>query len=170
MKGKHSLNEALETANKFLKEMQPLFSHFDICGSVRRGEAFVGDIDIVYITKNPYNADVEIMTIREKITELADHVIIIGDVKQRIMFKGMQIDLVRTIPECLGACLLHCTGSKDFNILCRGKAKKKEMKLNEYGLHYQPGIRVAEEEHEILLALGLESYTDPGRRNVEFGR
>ncbi len=45
----------------------------------------------------------------------------------------ISVDIFATTKEFLPAALLHHTGSKEFNIMCRARAKAKGMKLNQYG-------------------------------------
>ena len=58
-----------------------------------------------------------------------------GDTKMSIRLnKGLQIDL-RVVPaESFGAALQYFTGSKQHNIVLRGRAKDRKLKINEYGV------------------------------------
>ena len=48
---------------------------------------------------------------------------------------GLQIDL-RVVPdESFGAALQYFTGSKDHNVVLRGMAKQRGLKINEYGVY-----------------------------------
>ena len=47
---------------------------------------------------------------------------------------GVQVDL-RVVPaESFGAALQYFTGSKEHNIVLRGRAKDRGLKINEYGV------------------------------------
>jgi hypothetical protein len=61
--------------------------------------------------------------------------------------------------------LLYFTGSKDFNLMMRGKAKANDMSLNRYGLwdRKNPSILIARSEKDIFKALGIK-YIPPKSR------
>ena len=58
-----------------------------------------------------------------------------GDTKMSIRLDaGLQVDL-RVVPErSFGAALQYFTGSKDHNVVLRGLAKQRGLKINEYGV------------------------------------
>ena len=58
-----------------------------------------------------------------------------GDTKMSIRLRrGLQVDL-RVVPaESFGAALQYFTGSKDHNVILRGMAKDRGLKINEYGV------------------------------------
>jgi DNA polymerase (family 10) len=64
-----------------------------------------------------------------------DGVIGRGDTKMSVrLATGLQIDL-RVVPEeSFGAALQYFTGSKDHNVILRGLAKDRGLKINEYGV------------------------------------
>lgn len=79
--------------------------------------------------------------------------------------EGIQIDL-RVVPaDCFGAALLYFTGSKEHNDRLRTLAKKRGLKINEYGLFNEStGRKIAgRTEEEVYEALGL-SYIPPELR------
>jgi DNA polymerase (family 10) len=70
---------------------------------------------------------------------------------------NLQIDLRVVAPDSYGAALQYFTGSKSHNVVLRGIAISKGLKLNEYGLfRIDSGDRIAgRSEEEIYAALGL---------------
>ena len=66
--------------------------------------------------------------------------------------------------ESFGAALQYFTGSKDHNILIRKIAKKKGLKLNEYGVFKGKKKIAGKNEKEVYQAIGL-SYIEPELRN-----
>src|SRR5438093_4329722 len=58
-----------------------------------------------------------------------------GDTKMSIRLgNGLQIDL-RIVPaESFGAALQYFTGSKEHNVILRGRAKSQGLKINEWGV------------------------------------
>jgi len=118
---------------------QALLSHLQACpsveqvelaGSYRRGRETIGDLDALCVSKNV----AEVMDHFGQFVGLGD-VIARGDTKMSIrLVSGLQIDL-RVVPaESFGAALQYFTGSKDHNVVLRGLAKDKGLKINEYGV------------------------------------
>jgi DNA polymerase (family 10) len=50
------------------------------------------------------------------------------------LIDGLQVDMRVVPPESFGAALQYFTGSKDHNIILRGLAKDRGLKINEYGV------------------------------------
>jgi DNA polymerase (family 10) len=102
----------------------------EIAGSYRRGKETVGDLDIL----------VESSDINEVMDRLAEFpsiekVLGRGETKMSVhLATGLQVDL-RIVPaESFGAALQYFTGSKDHNVVLRGLAKDRGLKINEYGV------------------------------------
>ena len=136
-------------------------------GSYRRMEAFVNDIDILLIPKDK----AEIANLLEG---LGYRIHNSGNCKAIFLFSGNplvpdhQLDLYFAGPIDFEAQALRWTGSKQFNILCSGRAKSKGLKLNQYGLFnpQQDDLLVASSESGILKVLGMEEYNDPKKRSL----
>jgi DNA polymerase (family 10) len=68
---------------------------------------------------------------------------------------GLDADL-RVVPaESFGAALAYCTGSKAHNLALRGIARRRGLKLNEYGLFRGERRLAGRTEEEVYQALGL---------------
>jgi DNA polymerase (family 10) len=131
--------------------VQELRSHLQGCssleklefaGSYRRGRDTVGDLDCLVVSSNFE----EVMDRLEAYPERAE-TLARGETKMSIRLRqGLQVDL-RVVPsEAFGAALQYFTGSKDHNVILRGKAKDRGLKINEYGVY-----RVAD-GHETYIA------------------
>lgn len=109
----------------------PSITQLELAGSYRRGKETVGDLDILVVSQDA----AEVMNRLAEYPDLSD-VIGRGDTKMSIRtHKGLQVD-VRVVPaESFGAALQYFTGSKDHNVVVRGLAKQRGLKINEYGVY-----------------------------------
>jgi DNA polymerase (family 10) len=102
----------------------------EFAGSYRRGKETVGDLDILVVAGDPTEA-------MDKLGQFvgSGQVLVRGPTKMSIRTaKGFQIDL-RVVPaESFGAALQYFTGSKEHNVILRGRAKDKGLKINEWGV------------------------------------
>ena len=108
----------------------PSVKQLEIAGSYRRGKDTVGDLDVLVDSRQVG----EVMDAFAQFPDLAE-VIARGETKMSIRIKtGVQVDL-RVVPaESFGAALQYFTGSKDHNVVLRGLAKQRGLKINEYGV------------------------------------
>ncbi|MHC4400008.1 MAG: DNA polymerase/3'-5' exonuclease PolX [Planctomycetota bacterium] len=120
-------------------------------GSYRRGKDTVGDLDILVVAGDA----------REAMDTFGAYpgmsqVLLRGDTKMSIRLgSGIQVDM-RVVPaESFGAALQYFTGSKDHNIVLRGKAKESGLKVNEYGVFRGEEQVAGASEEEVYAALGL---------------
>jgi DNA polymerase (family 10) len=106
----------------------------EVAGSYRRGRETIGDIDLLV---DADDADA-VMDQLGRFEELAT-VLGRGDTKMSIRLgRGLQIDL-RVVPsKSFGAALQYFTGSKDHNVVLRGMAKERGLRINEYGAFRSP--------------------------------
>jgi DNA polymerase (family 10) len=89
--------------------------------------------------------------------------------------RGFQIDL-RVVPEeSFGAALQYFTGSKEHNVILRGRAKDKGLKINEWGVFRVTDVKEARvggaSEEEVYGALKLPVFPPElreGRREFEW--
>src|SRR4029079_5521268 len=100
-------------------------------GSYRRGKETIGDLDMLVVSE-------DVKAVRDRVAEFPGRAETIarGETKMSIRTDaGFQIDL-RVVPkESFGAALQYFTGSKEHNIILRGMAKAKGLKINEYGVY-----------------------------------
>ncbi len=125
-----------EIVQELLAHMRQLKSirQMEVAGSYRRGRETIGDIDLLV---NADDADA-VMDQLGRFEELAT-VIGRGDTKMSIRLgRGLQIDC-RVVPaKSFGAALQYFTGSKDHNVILRGMAKDRGLRINEYGVFRAP--------------------------------
>ncbi len=99
-------------------------------GSLRRGVEVVGDIDILAWAGEPEKAIERFVSFPGTSEVMAR-----GQTRASIRVRGAcQVDFRIVDKQCYGAALVYFTGSKQHNVKIRHIAKKKELKLNEYGL------------------------------------
>jgi DNA polymerase (family 10) len=106
----------------------------ELAGSYRRGRDTIGDLDVVAESNDPKEA-------MDRLGSFPDVETVIGrgDTKMSVRLRsGLQVDL-RIVPEeSYGAALLYFTGSKQHNIVLRGLAKDRGLRINEYGVFRVP--------------------------------
>lgn len=125
--------------------------HLEAAGSYRRGRDTVGDLDFVCVADDP-----EAVADQLAAFDGVEQVIARGATKTSVRLKtGVQIDL-RLVPvDSFGAAWLYFTGSKQHNIVLRGMAKDRGLKLNEYGLFRGEKLVAGKTEKDVYSALDL---------------
>jgi DNA polymerase (family 10) len=137
--------EADAIARELVAHMKQLkgIRQIEVAGSYRRGKETIGDLDLLVDAKD---ADAAM-----------DHLLKFGDVETVIgrgdtklslrLARGLQIDL-RVVPtKSFGAALQYFTGSKAHNIILRGMAKDRGLKINEYGV-FRVGQKASSDEED----------------------
>jgi len=132
--GRFKLADALtytESIVKILKSQRGIIQ-IDIAGSLRRMKETIGDIDILVIAKQTHRD--KVMEAFTGMDVVAD-VIAKGDTKSSVLLRsGIQVDLRILDSKSYGAALHYFTGSKDHNVAIRDRAKRKGLKVSEYGV------------------------------------
>ncbi len=149
-----TLAEADRLAGLLLGRLRALpgVTRAEAAGSLRRGKETVGDLDLLVVSEAPE----ALMDTFVSWVEPAQ-VLMKGPTKSSIRWQGkFQVDLRCVPPECFGAALQYFTGSKDHNVVLRGRAERMSCKLNEYGLFDALGQALAGADEEGIYArLGL---------------
>ncbi|MEL7496241.1 MAG: DNA polymerase/3'-5' exonuclease PolX [Planctomycetota bacterium] len=103
----------------------------EFAGSYRRGKETVGDLDLLVDSTQAEKVMDHFGTF-EEITS----VIVRGETKMSVRLENeFQVDL-RVVPKkSFGAALQYFTGSKNHNVLIRGRAKTMGLKINEWGVY-----------------------------------
>lgn len=135
---------------------------WNLVGSWRRGNATSSDVDILISGKN-----------FPKVEKKAGFIsyIVNGPTRKSFLMRDntgtvRQIDLRAVAKNEYPTALLYFTGSRGFNIAIRSHAKKKGLKLNEYGLFRgKKRINVAHEK-DVFEKLGLPFIKPEARENV----
>lgn len=130
-----------------IKELEP-------AGSYRRGRETVADLDLLVVSGNP----AEVM---DRLAAFASVETLLGrgDTKMSVRLAGgLQVDL-RVVPEeSFGAAWQYFTGSKDHNVVLRGLAKNRGLKINEYGVFRGDEYIAGRTENEVYAALDLPCF------------
>lgn len=141
---------ALESCTGLFRLLDDLYNkEWLIAGSARRGEPYIGDVDIVVVGEAK---------------KLKEHIDFGGNKKIKFVYNDIPVNMVFTNKKSVGAALMYFTGSKTFNIIMRNKALKRNLLLNEYGL-WDKGVHIAgKNEREIFETLGMK-YKNPSKRS-----
>lgn len=141
------LVEAIKQHLRQLKGIQQL----EAAGSYRRGKETVGDLDFLVVA-------VQAAQVMDHLGqfERVEKTIARGDTKMSVTLENnVQVDL-RVVPEeSFGAALQYFTGSKDHNVVVRGRAKDLGLKINEYGVFKGEKYVAGRTEEDVYAAIGL---------------
>jgi len=101
-----------------------------LTGSVRRGKATIGDLDILVASDDGLAVTSRFVTLPE-----VEQVLVQGDGRASVRLSTrQQCDLRVVAPECFGAGLHYFTGSKLHNIAVRARGlKKRGLKISDKG-------------------------------------
>lgn len=129
----------------------PAIERFEFAGSYRRGRETVGDLDVLATAADPEQAMDHFASFPEIRQTLGR-----GPTKQSVVLRsGVQVDLRVVEAKSFGAALVYFTGSKQHNIVLRGRAKDRGLKVNEYGAYRDDEFVAGETEEEVYVALDL---------------
>lgn len=108
----------------------PAIEQLEFAGSYRRGKESVGDLDALVVSSE-HDQVMDCLGAFESVAETIAR----GDTKMSVrLASGLQIDLRVVTPRSFGAALQYFTGSKEHNVVLRGRAKQRGLKINEYGV------------------------------------
>jgi DNA polymerase (family 10) len=134
---------ALPVAEQLARELaaaQPGILQIEPAGSVRRREETIGDIDLLAASNDAAGAIAAFTSL-----PAVERIVAAGDTRAAVeLHDGVQVDLRVVPPESFGAALQYFTGNKNHNIELRNYAKKRHLKVNEYGV-----FRVDDEGREL---------------------
>ena len=129
-----------------------------VCGSLRRHNETIGDIDILVA-----GANAKLMHAFTTGPQV-ERVLAEGETKSSVQLRsGIQCDLRLVSVEEFPFAQLYFTGSKEHNVLLRSRAIKRGLKLNEYGLYQGHKRLPCADEAVIYKTLGL-AYIPPELR------
>ncbi|MDR4507053.1 MAG: DNA polymerase/3'-5' exonuclease PolX [Candidatus Brocadiaceae bacterium] len=154
---------AYPVVNRIIEELRhnPLVGDIQTAGSLRRMKETVGDIDILASGSSGKEIIRSFVNMQGVTQTLAS-----GDTKGSVRVEeGLQVDLRVVAADEFGAALQYFTGSKDHNVHLREIAKKKGMKISEYGI-FRDGKKIGGgKEEDIYTALGMEWIPPELREN-----
>ncbi|HHT9125244.1 MAG TPA: DNA polymerase/3'-5' exonuclease PolX [Candidatus Brocadiia bacterium] len=149
-----SLGTALPVVKRIVSVMEkaPGVKAIQAAGSLRRMRETIGDIDILVSGsdgKKIINAFVSMPGVNEILAS--------GDTKGSVRIEeGLQVDLRVVEEEAYGSALQYFTGSKAHNIHLRELAKKKGLKISEYGIFKGEKKIGGKKEDDIYKTLGMD--------------
>jgi hypothetical protein len=154
---KMKLAKAERLAAQVQADLEPYVDYSLIVGSVRRGAPTVGDIELVVLPRS----------LDEFLDLLAEEGFHGGDRKQVGSFKGMPVEIyIAHDRQELGGLVFMYTGDFTFNIAMRMKAKKRGLKLNQYGIwRGSKPVLQSEDEVDFFEFLGVR-YHEPRERSL----
>jgi DNA polymerase (family X) len=144
-----------EVARAIAEELVNALPDTQIVGSLRRGCVIVGDVDLLTTS----------LDAMQLFANLVDEVFVKGGAKISGRKGEIQVDLNFTTVEAMGSALLHHTGSAQFNVFTRSRAKRQGYSLSQHGLFKEDQLVASRTEEEILTLLGMLTYLDPARRS-----
>ncbi len=137
----------------------PAVLRAEYCGSLRRRAETIGDLDVLFSSKNPP----EVIDRFVKLPQVAA-VLAHGPTKASVrLADGVQCDLRGVEDEQFAFALHYFTGSKAHNIAMRKRALARGLSLNEYALSGENASIACRTEAELFMALGL-TYIPPELR------
>ncbi|MDZ7262202.1 MAG: DNA polymerase/3'-5' exonuclease PolX [candidate division KSB1 bacterium] len=150
-----SIGVALPLVEEIIAELKKRASQYlgriSPAGSLRRMRETVGDIDILAETEHGKEVINQFVTLPQVTDVLAA-----GETKGSVIVEGgIQVDLRAIGPESYGSALQYFTGSKAHNIRLREIAKKRGLKISEYGIFRDEEKLGGKDEEDIYSTLDL---------------
>jgi DNA polymerase (family 10) len=159
--GQYLLSDALPVARLLVEHLKahPTVRRVSIAGSLRRWKEVVKDVDLL-ASSDDAPAVMEHFLKAVGVAEILGK----GDTKTSVrMTSGMQVDLRVVTDAQFPYALAYFTGSKEHNVVLRGLAQKKGLKINEYGISDGSKNVECSDEAGIYKVLGLP-YVPPELR------
>jgi DNA polymerase (family X) len=133
-----------------------------VCGSIRRRKEIVRDIDILVASSQWQQVSRHFTSMPE-----IEEVMLEGETKTSCrLVSGIEADLRVVSPDAFPCALIYFTGSKEHNVRLRGIAKKRGLKLNEYGLFDGDRHIALADERVVYEYLGLDFITPELREDM----
>jgi DNA polymerase (family 10) len=128
---------AAETIGEHIKAFGKAVESVTPAGSLRRGKETVGDLDLLVTMADGHTKQKDVDAVAEHILKFKgiDQTLAHGENKVSFTLEnGLQVDVRLLEKENFGAALLYFTGSKEHNVVLRGRANDMGYTLNEYEL------------------------------------
>ena len=159
---KFLLGKAIPIVKEIINNLKklPEVSNISSAGSVRRMKEVIGDVDILVVSSKPKKV-IDFFVKMPRVVKIWAQ----GSTKSSVrLSNGFDCDLRIVKKESFGSALQYFTGSKEHNISTRLIAKKKGLKLNEYGVYKNDKRIAGKNEKEVYQAIGLK-YIEPELRS-----
>jgi DNA polymerase/3'-5' exonuclease PolX len=176
---------AHRVAEELVAELAPRCERIEIAGSLRRGEADIGDIEILFVPCiGQVHVPGELFPLRGSLVdELLVQWLARGVLTKRFNINGsaawgalnklavhdgsgIPVDLFATTAERWFVSLVARTGSKEMNTMLAGSALRRGMQLHMYGVLEVRATGeqiIPRSEREVFERLGV-SYREPAER------
>src|SRR3989344_2870127 len=157
------LGEILPIAENIVSELKKLkeVDKAVYCGSLRRMNETIGDLDILATGNNPKKIIDNFVRLKEIKKVLAK-----GSTKSMVFLdNNLQVDIRVVKDNELGSALQYFTGNKDHGIKLRQIAIRKGYKLSEYGL-FRKDKKITCSEEGIYNRLGMQYIPAELRENT----
>jgi DNA polymerase (family 10) len=163
--GRIRLGDALPQGKAIIEALSgaPGVERLELAGSCRRRQETIGDLDVLAAA-----AEAEPLMDAFATLENVGEVLARGDTKCSVrLSSGLQVDLRVIAPKCFGAALHYFTGSKMHNIAIRDRAKRRGMRISEYGVFREGSdeFLCGATEEEIFASVGLPWIAPELREN-----
>jgi DNA polymerase (family 10) len=166
--GRFLYGEVVSLAEEFTRSVEGVEGVLkaSLASSMRRKKEVVKDVDLVVAIDDGGAVGERLLSLPQ-----IEEVLVQGETEIRVrLLSGIPADLRMVSPKEFPFTLHHLTGSKEHNIVLRGRAKAMGMKINEYGLFAGERPIPCQGEEEIYRALGLPfipSELREGRGEIE---
>ncbi|OGO03895.1 MAG: hypothetical protein A2Y72_03615 [Chloroflexi bacterium RBG_13_53_26] len=162
------LFEATQIAMELVQKLQPYCDRIEVAGSIRRGRAWVNDIDIVAIPHEDKILAGGFFNVQHLIASITGDQPHGGHAYLTCAYRQVSVDIYLAAPSSWGTLLLIRTGSKKHNIKLATMAKSRGCHLHAsgQGLVDSYNRRIAgDTEESIFKALGL-LFIPPGGEGI----
>lgn len=151
--GRWPLARAAALAEQLREDLEkhPKVMRCSVAGSIRRGRATVGDIDLVV-------ASDDATAVANHFLERPDIEVVFAKGPGRVSVSlkaAIDVDLRIVAPGCFGSALLYFTGSRGHTVALRQLALAQGLRLNEYGLFRGKRKIAGKTEEDVYVALSL---------------
>jgi DNA polymerase (family X) len=169
--GRFKLDVADEEAQKlvaYIGKVKEIVESVTLAGSLRRGKETIGDLDLLVTLRPGHDKQKHVDEVAAHILKYPgiDQTLAHGENKVSVLLgNGLQVDVRLLEKDSFGAALMYFTGSKEHNVVLRGRARDMGWTLNEYALTTLKGGKfvAGKSEEEIYKKLGLD-YIEPELR------
>src|SRR5580658_3729387 len=169
--GRFKIDVADEAAQKlvaYIGKVKEIVESVTPAGSLRRGKETIGDLDLLVTLRPGHDKQKHVDEVAAHILKYPgiDQTLAHGENKVSVLLgNGLQVDVRLLDKDSFGAALLYFTGSKEHNVVLRGRARDMGWTLNEYALTTLKGGKfvAGKTEEEIYKKLGLD-YIEPELR------
>ncbi|HUJ29814.1 MAG TPA: DNA polymerase/3'-5' exonuclease PolX [Candidatus Acidoferrum sp.] len=169
--GRFRLDQAADEADRmsaYIRQAGDAVGSITPAGSLRRGRETIGDLDLLVTMRPGRDKQKDVDAVAEHILKYprVEQMLAHGENKVSVLLEsGMQVDVRLLEKASFGAALLYFTGSKEHNVVLRGRANDMGWTLNEYALTTLKGGKTVggKTEEEIYSKLKL-AYIEPELR------